>query len=109
MTDWFLMVTSLANLFIAGIFLSLAWGVYQRLKEEGTLIWVDLGKTLLMVGGCLVGQSLVIAAVANLTAEAFRLLWLLVFLLYALTAILIARWGYRTNKMLLSLLGGGEG
>lgn len=109
MTDLFLLITSVANLFIAGVFMSLSWGLFQRMKEEGTVIWVDLGKTLVMVGGCLIGQSLVIAAVANLSEGAFKLLWFLVFLLYAVTAFLIARWCYRTNKMLITLLGGGDG
>jgi hypothetical protein len=61
-----------------------------------------------MVSACLVAQGIVVASVDTFSERTFKFLWLLVFVLFIITGLLVARYCYRTNKLLEQLLGGGE-
>jgi hypothetical protein len=106
--DTTLFISSMLNLFIAGVFLGLSFVVLRRTEEEGTVLWTDLGKTMVMIAACLVAQSLVVVTVAMYADRTFRMLWFLVFLLFAITGYLVYRYCSRTSKMLDVLLGGGD-
>lgn len=106
--DTTLFISSMLNLFIAGVFMGLSFVVLRRTEEEGTVLWTDLGKTMVMIAACLVAQSLVVVTVAMYADQTFRLLWFLVFMLFAITGYLVYRYCSRTSKMLEVLLGGGE-
>jgi hypothetical protein len=108
MVDLFVMLSSMVSIFIAGLFLGLSWVVFKRAEAEGALLWTDLGKTLVMVSACLVAQGIVVASVDTFSERTFKFLWLLVFVLFIITGLLVARYCYRTNKLLEQLLGGGE-
>ena len=103
-----LFISSIMNLFIAGVFMGLAYVVLKGAEAEGAILWMDLGRTLLLIGACLVAQSLVVASVAMIPDKAFKFLWFVVFILFAVTGFLTARYCYRTNKLLEGLLGGGD-
>jgi hypothetical protein len=105
--NFILLISSMMNLFIAGVFMGLSFVVLRRAKEEGTVIWIDLGKTLIMISTCLVAQSLVVVSVALVDEATFKFLWFVVFILFAITGFLVYRYASRTSKMLEALLGGG--
>jgi hypothetical protein len=106
--DTTLLISSMLNLFIAGVFMGLSFVVLRRAEDEGTILWIDLGKTLVMVSACLVAQSLLVVSVAMVDEATFKFLWLIVFLLFAITGYLVYRYASRTSKMLEVLLGGGD-
>jgi hypothetical protein len=108
MDDLFVMLSSMASIFIAGLFMGLSWVVYKRAEAEGTILWTDLGRTLLLVSACLVAQGIVVASVNTFSEKTFKALWLVVFSLFIITGLLVARYCYRTNKLLEQLLGGGD-
>ena len=108
MIDPIVMISSMVSIFIAGLFMGLSWVVYQRAASEGALLWTDLGKTLVLVSTCLVAQGIVVASVDLFSERTFKFLWVVVFGLFMITGLLVARYCYRTNKMLTELLGLGD-
>jgi hypothetical protein len=106
--DQTLLISSMANLFIAGVFMGLSFVVLRRAEDDKTILWIDLGKTLVMISACLVAQSLLVVSVALVDEATFRLLWFVVFILFAVTGYLVYRYASRTHKMLEVLLGGGD-
>jgi len=106
--DTILLISSMMNLFIAGIFMGLSFVVLRRAEDEGTVLWIDLGKTLVMISACLIAQSLVVVSVALVDEATFKFLWFVVFILFAITGYLVYRYASRTSKMLEVLLGGGD-
>jgi len=108
MDDIIVLLSSLLSIFIAGLFLGLSMVVLRRAEEDGTVLWTDLGKTLVLVSVCLVAQGIVVASFNTFSEKTFKFLWFLVFVFFIVTALLVARYCYRTNKMLETLLGGGD-
>jgi len=108
MDDLVVMLSSMLSIFIAGLFLGLSWVVYKRAESEGALLWTDLGKTLVLVSLCLVTQGIVVASVNIFSERTFKFLWFAVFILFGITGLLVARYCYKTNKLLEQLLSGGE-
>jgi len=108
MLDLVTLLSSMFSIFIAGLFMGLSWVVFQRASNEGALLWTDLGKTLVLVSTCLVAQGIVVASVDIFSERTFKFLWVVVFVLFIITGLLVARYCYRTNKLLTELLGIGD-
>jgi hypothetical protein len=103
-----LLIGSVANLLISAIFLGITSGLKSRAEAAGTVIWIDLGKSLVYVGICMLAQSAVSVLASVTRYELARFLWFIVFIMFALAGMIIARYCFRTNKMLATLLGGEE-